>query len=45
MPHICDGFRHLDREQHPCPFAVKPERHALRWEEMDRCLGLADQAD
>lgn len=40
---ICDALRYLGRDLHHRSFAVSPERRELLWEEMDRCLALADQ--
>jgi hypothetical protein len=40
---ICDALRYLGRDLHHRCFAVGPERRELLWEEMDRCLNLADR--
>lgn len=40
---IADALRYLGRDLHHRSFAVTPERRALLWEEMDRCLELADR--
>jgi hypothetical protein len=40
---ICDALRYLGRDLHHRSFAVTAQRRALLWEEMDRCLGLADR--
>jgi hypothetical protein len=40
---ICDALRYLGRDLHHRSFAVSPERRELLWEEMDRCLNLADR--
>jgi hypothetical protein len=40
---ICDALRYLGRDLHHRSFAVGPERRELLWEEMDRCLNLADR--
>jgi hypothetical protein len=39
---ICDALRYLARDLHHRSFDVSPERRELLWEEMDRCLALAD---
>ena len=39
---ICDALRYLGRDLHHRSFDVSPERRELLWEEMDRCLALAD---
>jgi hypothetical protein len=40
---ICDALRYLGRDLHHRSFAVSPERRELLWQEMDRCLALADR--
>ena len=40
---ICDALRYLARDLHHRSFAVTSERRELLWEEMDRCLELADR--
>jgi hypothetical protein len=40
---ICDALRYLGRDLHHRSFAVTSERRKLLWEEMDRCLELADR--
>ena len=40
---ICDALRYMGRDLHHRSFAVSPERRELLWEEMDRCLALADR--
>ena len=40
---ICDALRYLARDLHHRSFAVSSERRELLWQEMDRCLALADQ--
>ncbi len=40
---ICDALRYLGRDLHHRSFAVTSERRELLWEEMDRCLALADR--
>jgi hypothetical protein len=40
---ICDALRYLGRDLHHRSFAVTAQRRTLLWEEMDRCLGLADR--
>ena len=40
---ICDALRYLGRDLHHRSFAVTAERRQLLWEEMDRCLELADR--
>lgn len=40
---ICDALRYLGRDLHHRSFAVTSERRELLWEEMDRCLELADR--
>ncbi|MFM7169337.1 MAG: hypothetical protein ACKOPT_02230 [Cyanobium sp.] len=40
---ICDALRYLARDLHQRSFAVSSERRELLWEEMDRCLALADR--
>lgn len=40
---IRDALRYLGRDLHHRSYAVGPERRELLWEEMDRCLDLADR--
>jgi hypothetical protein len=40
---ICDALRYLGRDLHHRSFGVTAERRELLWEEMDRCLALADR--
>ena len=40
---ICDALRYLGRDLHHRSFAVTSERRQLLWEEMDRCLELAER--
>lgn len=40
---ICDALRYLGRDLHHRSFSVSSERRELLWEEMDRCLNLADR--
>ncbi len=40
---ICDALRYLARDLHHRSYDVSPDRRELLWEEMDRCLALADQ--
>jgi len=40
---ICDALRYLGRDLHHRSFAVTAERRELLWQEMDRCLELADR--
>ena len=41
---ICDALRYLSRDLHHRAFTVTSERRELLcWEEMDRCLDLADR--
>jgi hypothetical protein len=40
---ICDALRYLGRDLHHRSFAVTAERRELLWQEMDRCLKLADR--
>lgn len=40
---ICDALRYLARDLHHRSFSVTAERRELLWNEMDRCLALADQ--
>ena len=40
---ICDALRYLGRDLHHRSFAVSAERRELLWEEMDRCLALAER--
>lgn len=39
---ICDALRYLGRDLHHRSFSVSSRRELL-WEEMDRCLNLADR--
>ena len=40
---IRDALRYLGRDLHHRSFSVTSERRELLWEEMDRCLELADR--
>jgi GTP cyclohydrolase I len=40
---IRDALRYLGRDLHHRSFSVTPQRRELLWQEMDRCLELADQ--
>ena len=40
---IRDALRYMGRDLHHRSYAVSAERRQLLWEEMDRCLALADQ--
>jgi hypothetical protein len=40
---ICDALRYLGRDLHHRSYSVSAERRELLWEEMDRCLALADR--
>jgi len=40
---ICDALRYLGRDLHHRSFAVTAERRELLWQEMDRCLELANR--
>jgi len=40
---IRDALRYAARDLHHRSFAVNAPRRALLWEEMDRCLALADR--
>ena len=40
---ICDALRYLGRDLHHRSFVVTAQRRELLWEEMDRCLELADR--
>jgi hypothetical protein len=40
---ICDALRYIGRDLHHRSFSVSSERRELLWEEMDRCLNLADR--
>ena len=42
---ICDALRYLGRDLHHRSFSVTAERRELLWQEMDRCLALADRLD
>jgi hypothetical protein len=42
---IRDALRYLGRDLHHRSFAVSAERRSLLWEEMDRCLQLADRLE
>ncbi len=42
---IRDALRYQARELHHRSFAVHSSRRDLLWEEMDRCLALADQVE
>lgn len=40
---IRDALRYMGRDLHHRSFAVTAERRKLLWQEMDRCLTLADR--
>jgi hypothetical protein len=40
---ICDALRYLGRDLHHRSFSVTSARRELLWQEMDRCLELADR--
>lgn len=40
---IVDALRYLGRDLHHRSFAVSDDRRRLLWEEMDRCLNLAER--
>lgn len=40
---IADALRYLGRDLHHRSFGVSSERRELLWQEMDRCLSLADR--
>ena len=40
---IGDALRYLGRDLHHRSFSVTAERRELLWDEMDRCLALADR--
>ncbi|MEB3265941.1 MAG: hypothetical protein VKN13_04930 [Cyanobacteriota bacterium] len=42
---IRDALRYLGRDLHHRSFSVSADRRRLLWEEMDRCLALADQLE
>jgi hypothetical protein len=42
---IRDALRYLGRDLHHRSFAVSAERRDLLWQEMDRCLELADRLE
>ncbi|MFM7268588.1 MAG: hypothetical protein ACKOZT_08395 [Cyanobium sp.] len=42
---IRDALRYVGRELHHRSFAVNEQRRALLWEEMDRCLALAERIE
>lgn len=42
---IRDALRYQARDLHHRSYAVHGSRRELLWEEMDRCLALADQLD
>ncbi len=42
---IRDALRYQARELHHRSFAVHSSRRDLLWEEMDRCLALADRVE
>jgi len=42
---IRDALRYQARELHHRSFAVHNSRRDLLWEEMDRCLALADRIE
>jgi hypothetical protein len=42
---IRDALRYVGRDLHHRSFAVADHRRSLLWEEMDRCLELADRIE
>ncbi len=42
---IREALRYLGRDLHHRSFAVAADRRELLWQEMDRCLALADRLD
>ncbi|MFM7312770.1 MAG: hypothetical protein ACKO0M_06340 [Cyanobium sp.] len=40
---ICEALRYMGRDLHHRSFAVAADRRELLWQEMDRCLALADR--
>ena len=40
---IREALRYLGRDLHHRSFSVSADRRELLWQEMDRCLALADQ--
>ncbi len=40
-----DALRYQGRDLHHRSYAVDARRRELLWEEMDRCLGLADRIE
>jgi hypothetical protein len=42
---IRDALRYLGRDLHHRSFAVPSGRRELLWQEMDRCLALAERID
>jgi hypothetical protein len=42
---IRDALRYVGRDLHHRSFAVTDHRRRLLWEEMDRCLALADRIE
>lgn len=40
---IVDALRYLGRDLHHRSFAVSDDRRRFLWEEMDRCLNLAER--
>lgn len=42
---IRDALRYVGRDLHHRSFAVEGQRRELLWQEMDRCLALADRIE
>jgi predicted dithiol-disulfide oxidoreductase (DUF899 family) len=42
---IRDALRHLGRDLHHRSYEVTAQRRELLWEEMDRCLALAERIE
>jgi hypothetical protein len=42
---IRDALRYVGRDLHHRSFAVEARRRELLWQEMDRCLALADRIE
>jgi hypothetical protein len=42
---IRDALRYVGRDLHHRSFAVDGQRRELLWQEMDRCLALADRIE
>jgi hypothetical protein len=40
---ICEALRYVGRDLHHRSYAVSADRRELLWEEMDRCLALAER--